>query len=270
MWEKPLKKTIYVLEVDGYSKELTELTRPLLIHWSKKIGATIQHITKRKFPKFPPVYEKLQIYELAQENGSDWNIYIDSDALIHPDFFDPTVMLSKDTVLHNGSDMAANRWRYDRFFLRDGRNIGSCNWFTIASDWCIDLWHPLDDMTRDEAISHIYPTRQELATIITPDHLIDDYTLSRNIAKYGLKFTTMAKMLEKIGQPGFSYLWHQYQIPVDKKVDGMLETIKVWDMETESLQPNRDEIKIRTMDWNTNPLEKRKEEIASIFKKWFT
>lgn len=126
MWQKSLKKTIFTLNIDGYAPEITEISYPLMKHYAEKIGADFYVIKDRKYPGYPPVYEKLQIYELAQEMRNDWNIYIDSDALIHPDLMDLTNHISKDTVAHNGHDTADNRWRYDRFFHRDGRHIGSC------------------------------------------------------------------------------------------------------------------------------------------------
>jgi hypothetical protein len=228
MWQKKLKKTIFVLNVDNYAPEITELTYPLIKKYADKIGADFYEIKERKFPGFPPVYEKLQIYELAQKMGNDWNIYVDSDALIHPDTMDITNHLPKDTVMHNGVDLASNRWRYDRYFMRDGRNIGSCNWFTIASDWCIELWKPLDDLTKEEAVANINPIVNELKTVITADHLIDDYVLSRNIAKYGLKFTTFIELLKSLGQPESNYLWHQYTMPTEEKVIHMKEVLKNW------------------------------------------
>jgi len=228
MWQKPLKKTVFTLNVDNYAPEITELTYPLIKHYAHKIGAGFHIINERKYPGWPPVYEKLQIYDLAQEMGNDWNIYIDSDALIHPDFIDITNHLAKDTVAHNGRDPAGHRWRYDRFFLRDGRHIGSCNWFTIASDWCIDLWKPLDDMTLEEAVQNIFPTVAESNTVIKPDHLIDDYVLSRNIAKHGLKFTTFIDILSDLGCKNPGFLWHLYTIPIEEKVVKMRQVLKTW------------------------------------------
>lgn len=231
MWDRPPKKTIFTLRVDNYAPEICEITYPLLKHYAKKIGADFYTIKDRKFPDWPPVYEKLQIYELAKEMENDWNIYIDSDTLVHPDFFDVTEHLTKDTVCHNGRDMAGNRWTYDRFFRRDGRNIGSCNWFTVASDWCIELWRPIDDLTRDQIIERIHPVVDELKSIITAEHLIDDYTLSRNISKYGLKFTTIRDIEKRLfdGAPGF--LWHQYTIPIEQKVIEMHKILKGWKVE---------------------------------------
>jgi Methyltransferase domain len=223
-----LKKTIFVLNVDNYAPEVTELTYPLIKHYADKIGADFFEITERKYPQYPPVYEKMQIYELAQKMGNDWNIYIDSDTLIHPDFFDVTNFIKKDTVVHNGADMANNRWRYDKYFIRDGRNIGSCNWFTIASDWCLDLWHPLD-IPYKEAVNNIFPIQMELNTIITREHLIDDYTLSRNIAKYGLKFKTVGQIMEEI-KGGGNYLWHIYTVRIEDKVKEMRKVLANWEI----------------------------------------
>jgi hypothetical protein len=228
MWQKPIKKTLFVLNVDNYAPEITEVTYPLLKHYAEKIGAEFYEIRERKFPGWPPVYEKLQIYELAQEMGNDWNIYIDADALIHPNLMDLTNHISKDTVLHNGRDVADNRWVYDRFFQRDGRHIGSCNWFTIGSDWCIELWKPLDDLTVDEAIANIYPVVSELNSIIIPTHLIDDYVLSRNIAKYGLKFTTTHDIFKAFGYARDAMVWHTYTATIEQKVLEMKKILKAW------------------------------------------
>ena len=228
-WDNELgrtKETQYELDLK-YAPQVTEITYPLIKHYADKIGADFYVIKERKFPGWPIVYEKLQIYELAQEMRNDWNLYIDSDTLIHPDFYDVTEHLRKDTVAHNGRDMAGNRWFYDRFFKRDGRHIGSCNWFAVASDWCIDLWKPLDDLTLDEAIKMISPTTNELTTLITPGHLIDDFTLSRNIAKYGLKYTTFGEITKSLNQ-GEGYLYHQYTIPIAQKVEEMKRMLATW------------------------------------------
>lgn len=227
MWSKPVKKTIYTVNVDNYAPELTELTYPFIRRYAQKIGAEFYIISERKSPSMPPVYEKLQIYDLCQEHGNDWNIYIDSDALVSPDLFDVTVHLAKDTVLHYNMDQASIRWRYDHYFWRDGRNIGSGNWFTVGSDWCRDLWHPLEDMTLEEAVSRIYPINNEIQEGIAPSHLIDDYILSRNIAKYGHKFMTFLKLQEEIGDHG-AYFFHQYTLTMEEKVQRTRQCIRDW------------------------------------------
>ena len=222
----PIKKTIFLLNIDNYDPEITALTYPLIYRYAEKIAAEVYIIKERVFPERAPVYEKMQIYHLAQKMQNDWNIYIDSDALVHPDMFDVTEFLHKDTVAHNGHDMANNRWRYDNYFRRDGRHIGSCNWFTVASDWCLDLWHPLD-IPYHFALKNIFPTQTELSTVITKEHLIDDYTLSRNIARFGLKFTTVMEIQAKNNDPG-NYFWHQYVLNHAEKVKQMKEILNQW------------------------------------------
>ena len=215
------KKEIFTLNVNNYEPEITRLTYPLIRQYADKIGATFTVIDKRMYPAWPIDYEKLQIYDLGRDHGNDWNFYIDSDAVIHPDFFDVTNHVTKDTVLHNGSDFAASRWTYDHYFLRDGRNIGSPNWLAIASDWCLDLWHPLEDMTLEEALENIHPLKAELECTgrvgTERDHLITDYVCSRNIARYGLKFNTVSALIAKY-DPNGGYLWHAYQISTKEKI----------------------------------------------------
>jgi len=221
-----MKKTIYTLNINNFAPEICEMTYPLIRYWADKIGADFYIIKDRKFPDYPVTYEKLQIYELGQLHKNDWNIYIDSDAIVHPETLDWTTLISKDIILHNGNDYANIRWRYDKYFLRDGRNIGSCNWHVIASDWCIDLWKPLD-ISAEEAISNIFPTVNELNTVITREHLIDDYALSRNIARYGLKFNTITKLKdEKL--PGSNFYWHLYTDTIEEKTKKMRALLDEW------------------------------------------
>jgi hypothetical protein len=225
---KAARKVIYTLRIGDYAPEICSITYPLLRAYAHKIGADFETITKRRWPDFPPVYEKLQIYDLAQDAGNLWSIYIDSDTLIHPDMFDVTDHLDRKTVCHNGKDMAGNRWRYDRFFRRDGRHIGSCNWFAVASDWCVDLWRPLDDLTLEEAISNIFPTVDEQLTgCCKPEHLIDDYTLSRNIAKFGLRHTTVTDIQASFGLPPGGF-FHIYNVPEAEKIVKMKQVLKDW------------------------------------------
>ena len=240
---RTVKKTIFTLNVDGYAPEITALTYPLIEAYADKIGADFHIISERKFPEWPVTYEKLQIYELAQEMGNDWNIYIDSDALVHPDTPDLTLLIPRDTVAHFGKDYAPTRWRSDRFFKRDGRNFGSGNWLAVASDLCVDLWKPLDDLTPAQAIANIFPTVPErISGVVNRAHLIDDYVLSRNIAKYGLKATTFLEIFtEELGykevkdangkviQPaGGNFFYHHYLFPTAQKVIEMKKVLRYW------------------------------------------
>lgn len=211
-----MKKTIFVLNVDNYSKEITDITYPFIKKYAEKIGADFYEITERKFPDMPPVYEKMQIYELAKQMGNDWNIYIDSDAFIHPDTPDVTTMIDKDTVMQFANDYSPVRFRPSDYTIRDGRWIGACNWFTVASNLCVDLWKPLE-ISFDEAVKNIFPTGTEIRSGITAAHLIDDYTLTQNIARYGLKYKTFKKIIEKFDEGG-RFFWHEYLLDTKSKI----------------------------------------------------
>ncbi len=231
-----MKKTIFTLNINDYAPEIRKLTRPHLEFYAKRIGAEIVDITERKFPDYPIVYEKLQIYELAQEMKNDWNIFVDADALIHPETIDFTNFLSKDTVLQNGKDMAAIRWRLDKYHLRDGRNIGTCNWFTIFSDWNIDLYKPLDDMSLEEAMQNMFPTIAERSTVIDTAHLLDDYVISRNLARFGLKYKNVPELLKELNLEGCEFFYHTYLDKTDEKVEKIREVIKRWGLNKQMLK----------------------------------
>jgi hypothetical protein len=222
------RKTVYLLNINDYAPELTALTYPHIEFWADKIDARVCKITQRRFPKWDIPYEKLQIYELARERDDDWSIYIDGDALVHPELPDLTTLVPRDTVMHNGADFAPIRWLYDEYFLRDGRHIGSCNWLAVASSWCRDLWRPLDDLTFAQALANITVTVEERCSGIRPEHLIDDYTLSRNIARFGLKFTTLIEVWRTIGLDNPNFFHHQYTIPVEEKITQIRKTIEDW------------------------------------------
>jgi hypothetical protein len=228
MWQRHERKTLFTLNVDHYASAITDLTYPLLRAWARRMGADFFVISERKFPAWPVCYEKLQIYELAQQQHNAWNIYVDGDALVHPDTPDFTALLPRDTVAHNAVDSAPIRWTYDRFFARDGRHIGSGNWLALASDWCIDLWRPLDDLTLEQALAQIQPAAFERKVGITAAHLLDDYVLSRNIAKFGLKFTTIRHLQEQHHCAG-EFFRHEYLQPsVAEKVAVLEQVLADW------------------------------------------
>ena len=223
-----MTKTIFLLNIDDFAPEVTQITYPLIRLYADRIGAKIHMITERKFPEWPVTYEKMQISELAQKIGSDWNIYIDSDALIHPECPDFTIYLPKGTVSFHAADCSSVRFRVDNVFLRDGRYLAPGNWFTIASDLCVDLWRPLD-MTPDEAVRNIYPTVNEKNNGITAEHLIDDYTLARNMSMFGLRFKSF---LEICKEQGFGeYLAHQYTMTIDEKTVYLRSVLNQWNAE---------------------------------------
>ena len=222
-----MTKTIYILNIGNYEPEITAITYPFIEHYAKRIGAEICFITERKFPEWPVTYEKLQIYELAKARPSDWQIYVDSDVLIHPECPDYTIYLPKGTVSFHSWDLSSTRFKVDNDFLRDGRYLAPGNWMTIGSDLCLDLWRPLE-MTPQEAIRNIFPTPKELRHNITPEHLVDDYALAKNMARFGLRFKGFMEINKEQGFP--EYLQHHYTVP--DKVKYLMDAIEKWGLQT--------------------------------------
>lgn len=221
-----IKKAIFTLNIGNYAPEITKLTYPFLKRYADKIGAEFVEIKERKFPDFPLLYEKMQIYELGKDN--DWNIYIDSDCLVHPDLFDITEILPENTVLNYGVDFANMRFKYDDYFRRDGRNIGSGNFLTVASHLCREIWEPLDDMTAEEALKNITIAHFEELAGHEQGYNIDDYAISRNIAKYGFKFKTFLALLNEINRPNDEYFAHNHSINEEEKLEFLKKTLEGW------------------------------------------
>lgn len=200
-------KALWTLNIDNYAPEITQTTMPHIRAYADKIGAELRTISERKWPAAPATYEKLQLFKLGEQY--DWNIYIDSDALVHPDMFDVTRHIHPDTVLQYGSDLAGTRWADDQYFRRNTRQISSCNWFTVASRDCLDLWHPLEDLSISQALANIRPQLKESKTC-SDGHLIDDYVLSRNIARYGLRYQTFLELLKFLRSEGAQFFFHTH------------------------------------------------------------
>jgi hypothetical protein len=233
------KKVVYTLALKGYPNELTDLTFPWIKHYAKKIGAEFHVIEERKFPEWPPTAEKMQLYELGKNN--DWTIFIDADAIINPELFDVTAVLNKDTVMFTGQDFNPMRSSPPSIYAkRDGRYLGACTWFVVCSDWTIDLWRPLDHQTREEIIAAIWPTNGErMARIgdgdigITSEKLIEDHICGENIARFGLKHTTLEGHIKpKFGRMYDAYYWHQYTMRIDNKIVEALKIMGAWGMIT--------------------------------------
>ena len=110
-----MSKTIFLLNIGKYLPKITKITYPLIEYYADKIGADIVKITKRKYPDFPVTYEKFQIYDLA---SSEWNIYIDSDTCILPEFYDLTPFMDKSVTYFPNNNVAPARYRVDKYFLR--------------------------------------------------------------------------------------------------------------------------------------------------------
>ena len=170
-----MKKAVWVLLIGDYFKELCDITLPTIEAYAKRIGAEMHYITERKFPEFPITYEKLQVYESGKEYF--WNILIDADTVIKPTYHDVTQVIPQDHVGFEKEYKASFLFQANKWFVRDGRNKGIAGNFIVTSAMTHDIWEPLP-LTFEEMKEIFGKTRH---------HIMDEYVLSTNCAKYGLK-----------------------------------------------------------------------------------
>ena len=178
-----LKKCVYVVATPGWQPALCDITLPNLKAYADRLHADFCVLTERRFPDWPVVCEKQQIYELGKHY--DWNISIDADMLVHPDIDDFTAW---HPATHVG-----NWWFYDirhffhaesdPYFIRDDRYYGIVECLVATSRFTHDLWEPLPG--RFEDYKHVMKDPNQWR--------IGEYTLSRNLAKYGLKISGMLR-----------------------------------------------------------------------------
>jgi hypothetical protein len=174
-----MKKCIHIVDIGkNYLPKLRKLTLPTIMQYANKINADVNFIKERKYAKWPIVYEKMQVYDYGK--NYDWNILLDIDYLISPALHDVTKTYTQDIVSFSHSYCAHTQLKPDYYFLRDGRNVGIAANFVVTSKWTHDLWEPLD-----------IPLKEALQNV-TRHHVIDEYCLSRNLAKYGLKYAGVA------------------------------------------------------------------------------
>ena len=91
-----MKKALVTLDIN-YNQEITNLTYPYMRKYAEKIGADFVIMNERKFPHLSCNMEKFQLYEISA--NYDWTIFIDADALIHPNCPDVTEIYKKDCVI---------------------------------------------------------------------------------------------------------------------------------------------------------------------------
>jgi len=88
----------------------------------------------------PITSEKLQVYNLGKL--SDWNCICDADLMLRPDFVDPTSWSQHNIVRSSYHFKASEKFVYNKYFERDGRDIGLSGGFIITHRICHDLWEP--------------------------------------------------------------------------------------------------------------------------------
>lgn len=170
-----MKNAVFTVVVDNYRPDICATTIPTIKNYANKINAELIIISERKFPEFPPTYEKLQVYELGRE--FDHCLLIDADTKIHstaPDFM--PYILPGYVGLFESFD-ADKLFVKDEHFIKDGRNVGIASNFVLTDKETHELWKPLD-ISWDDA-----------RKLTKREFIIDEYCLSRNLAKHGFKFT---------------------------------------------------------------------------------
>lgn len=179
-------KRVFVLRIGDYRPDLCKYTIPTIKAYAEKIGAEYVEITESKYTDLPITCEKFQVYGLGLT--SDWNILVDADVMIHPNMPDVTQFLPPEAVASAFAFDADRLFKRDRFFERDGRNIGIASNFVVTSRLTHDVWNPsfLRDALYDPTFSFSEYTSREF--------IFDEYILSRNLAKYGLKHSGILPM----------------------------------------------------------------------------
>ena len=208
-----MKKAIFVLDIN-YDKRITDLTYPLIKEYARKIEAELIIINRRRFSSWPVECEKFQIYDYKDQY--DWYFYIDLDALIHPDTPDFTELIPEDEVFFAVAQTCISFFKLDDNFRRDGRFIDAGNWFNLCSNLTIDLWNPDFDYIPVEVESRINLLERDKKAGITNRHLADEFLVSNNIAKYGLKLEILSDVLNKLNLQNDIYFDHKDRL-LDKK-----------------------------------------------------
>jgi hypothetical protein len=121
------------------------------------------------------------------EDGKDAyiNALIDADVLVHPEFPDLMRIIPSHHVAFNDAYNISQKCKINHYFLRDGRDVGIASNFVVSYKSTHDLWEPLS-ITPEEA--------KEITFVREGD--IDEYCLSHNLAKYGLKYVGITPRTE--------------------------------------------------------------------------
>jgi len=186
-----MRKLIHVVNINNFFPELFALTYPTIRSYAERNEYMINMITERKFPDYPINYEKMQVYEDGK--NAEVNILCDADMLIHPEFPDVTQFLKRDSISFNDNYNISWKYHVDRirYFMRDGRDVGIATNFVVSSDWTHDVWEPLSLSQKDiEDLAKKENTESENDPSQRGwGHYADEFALSYNMAKYGLKYT---------------------------------------------------------------------------------
>lgn len=178
-----MKIEIFVVRVDNYLPELCKITLPRIEAYAKRIGAKFTVVTERKFPDFPPTYEKMQIHELGE--GNDCNILLDADIVLADDFENVINNVPPNEVGFWHQYRASGLFAIDQYFFRDNRNVGVAANMLVVPRSCHDIFTPLEF------------SAEEAAKRTIRWFAIDEYCISRNLAKFGLRYRSCVTSEDK-------------------------------------------------------------------------
>jgi hypothetical protein len=182
-----IKKKIHIVYINDFFPELFKITYPTIKLYAEKNGYEINLITERKFPNWHIHYEKMQIYE----DGKNYhlNVLVDADLMIHPDYPDIVTLCPETHIGMMDAYDIDKKCELNGYFIRDGRNVGVASNFVASTYLTHDIWKPLK----------ITPEQGKKITFVREGD-IDEYCLSHNLAKYGLKYCglTHHKQLQKM------------------------------------------------------------------------
>ena len=61
--------------------------------------------------------------------------------------------------------------------------------------------------------------------------MIDDFTLSRNIARFGLKYKTLMQIQKDLGFEEANFFWHTYTVATQEKIRQMKQVLYRWKLD---------------------------------------
>ena len=86
----------------------------------------------------------------------------------------------------------------------------------------------MQETTWGECMANIFPVLDEIRAGTCPrEHLIDDYLVTQNIARYGLKVSTVIDLCKQINHPPY-YFFHLYACSYEDKVSKLTAKAKEW------------------------------------------
>jgi hypothetical protein len=190
-----MTKKVWALRIGNYWPEMCSISMPLIQYWAEKNGWKFETISIRAWPEMPVTYEKLQVS--FRGSHATHNLLLDLDLLLRPDFVDPSQWIHPAFVASSYAFDALTMFKPDKYFVRDGRNIGIAGGCVYSTELTHEVWEPAYDLSG-----------QQILESTKRAHIADEFCLSRNLAKYGLKHTGISqdpdRYLVHIGAEGLS------------------------------------------------------------------